>query len=529
MALWSACDLRGACVCGGIDIAWHLRGEDLQSTLMRMSGTKACGLDGWRVLELKALPLPLLQILAEALQRVENEGVWPAALTRASICLIPKGSSDAAPAPQMRPITIMSIIYRMWASTRLRQLKVWQEAWCSPSQHGFRVGHGCEDVLWRFGLLIEDALVGGGEIFTVHYDFAKCFDSIPHEVTLRLAEELGMPKGICRAMSSMYKGLDRHFRVPGGMGEGFRATNGILQGCPISVVLVNVLLVVWLRDLGSLNIEGLAVGLYADDVSAKTSTIRDIARISSSLCEFCSRTGLRINAKKSCWCTCPHRPEKVACSAEDLPLTWECNGVTLHESRGKRALLVDGEMIPQVGAATCLVQPEGRSGDCAGHGPPHRTGDRNRAATGASASDARPTGGGRGHVGAADRAVRRHCRGAEQPGPDVRHAAAATGSDGPTGGVATSWDGYAGSSFARVEYAGGRVSERGVRPAGGDDVVAGVARGSGGCDEQQVERRSRGWWMAGQQVGGVLPVEVDGAAGFEAVGGVDRGHRGGAP
>ena len=263
----------------------------------------------------------------------------------------------------MRPITIMSIIYRMWASTRLRQLKVWQEAWCSPSQHGFRVGHGCEDVLWRFGLLIEDALVGGGEIFTVHYDFAKCFDSIPHEVTLRLAEELGMPKGICRAMSSMYKGLDRHFRVPGGMGEGFRATNGILQGCPISVVLVNVLLVVWLRDLGSLNIEGLAVGLYADDVSAKTSTIRDIARISSSLCEFCSRTGLRINAKKSCWCTCPHRPEKVACSAEDLPLTWECNGVTLHESRGKRALLVDGEMIPQVGAATCLganlrVDPE---------------------------------------------------------------------------------------------------------------------------------------------------------------------------
>ena len=60
---------RARCEHGG------LSGEDLQSTLMRMSGTKACGLDGWRVLELKALPLPLLQILAEALQRVENEGV----------------------------------------------------------------------------------------------------------------------------------------------------------------------------------------------------------------------------------------------------------------------------------------------------------------------------------------------------------------------------------------------------------------------------------------------------------------------
>ena len=146
----------------------------------------------------------------------------------------------------------------MWASTWLRLLKVWQEGWCSPGQHGFRIGHGCEEVLWQFGLLMEHALGEGDEIHTVHFDFAKCFDSIPHGVTLQLAEKLGMLKGIGKALTGMYRDLDRHFRVPGGMGEPFKATNGILQGCPISVVLVNVLLVVWMRDLETMNIPGLA-------------------------------------------------------------------------------------------------------------------------------------------------------------------------------------------------------------------------------------------------------------------------------
>eukprot|EP00754_Rhynchopus_humris_P030393 Rhum_TRINITY_DN15269_c1_g2::Rhum_TRINITY_DN15269_c1_g2_i1::g.147151::m.147151 len=258
----------------------ELEGEDLCETAARMSSRKASGTDGWRVHELKELPLPLWQIMAEVLQRVERDGTWPKALTQASVAMIPKGSSDAAPLPlALRPISIMSVVYRIWAATRLKQLRRWQEGWCSRYQHGFRPNHGCEDVLWQFGLLTEEACLRGEPdgAFTVHYDFAKCFDTIPHTITLALAAELGMPEGIGRALAGMYRDLERRFRIPGGVGEAFRATNGILQGCPLSVVLVNVLLVVWVRELGSLNIPGAAIGVYADDVSVKAASPLGIA------------------------------------------------------------------------------------------------------------------------------------------------------------------------------------------------------------------------------------------------------------
>ena len=65
-------------------------------------------------------------------------------------------------------------------------------------------------------------------------------------------------------------------------------------------------------------------------------------------------TGLRINAKKSCWCTCPHRPSGLVTAVGDLPLIWESGPVRLHKPGARRAITIGGELIPQVSAATCL-------------------------------------------------------------------------------------------------------------------------------------------------------------------------------
>ena len=72
-------------------------------------------------------------------------------------------------------------------------------------------------------------------------DYIKCFDLIPQAVMLALALEPGMDPGACRALGAMYKQLRRAFKVAGALGLWWQATNGILQGCPLSVILVNVL------------------------------------------------------------------------------------------------------------------------------------------------------------------------------------------------------------------------------------------------------------------------------------------------
>ena len=97
-------------------------GEQLRAALMRMRSTSAPGCDGWRVDELKRLPVQLLDRLADLLDVVEENGVWPAALCEGIVSLITKGEGTSP--LKLRPIGVMSVIYRLWASTRASQVLV---------------------------------------------------------------------------------------------------------------------------------------------------------------------------------------------------------------------------------------------------------------------------------------------------------------------------------------------------------------------------------------------------------------------
>ena len=69
---------------------------------------------------------------------------------------------------------------------------------------------------------------------------------------LASALELGMDPGTCRALVAMYKQLRRAFKIAGALGLWWQGSNGILQGCPLSVILVNVLTTIWKWGVDSL-------------------------------------------------------------------------------------------------------------------------------------------------------------------------------------------------------------------------------------------------------------------------------------
>ena len=69
---------------------------------------------------------------------------------------------------------------------------------------------------------------------------------------LALALELGMDPGTRRALGAMYKQLHRAFKIASALGRWWQATNGILQGCPLSVIPMNVLTTIWKWEVDSL-------------------------------------------------------------------------------------------------------------------------------------------------------------------------------------------------------------------------------------------------------------------------------------
>eukprot|EP00971_Amphidinium_carterae_P034117 671651-Amphidinium_carterae.2 len=102
----------------------QLTGESLLAVVKNMKARTSPGPDSWRVAELRALPLSAWTELAAILNEAESTGRWPQSLLDGVTTLIPKDEA-AQPPLKLRPIIVLSCIYRCWASHRVQDLSDW--------------------------------------------------------------------------------------------------------------------------------------------------------------------------------------------------------------------------------------------------------------------------------------------------------------------------------------------------------------------------------------------------------------------
>ena len=234
----------------------EITGRRLRRRIAKMSKTTAKGLDAWGVRDLARLPLIVLDLLAQLLAAVERTGRWPGALTRGYISLVPKGEGSLP--LQMRPLSVLSAVYRLWAGLRLEEATLWQERWVYGLAFAFRPATGSLDAASLLSVMTELARAQGWKLAGAALDYVKCFDMVPVGIVLACAAALGFAEGPLRAIAGMYSSLRRSFKMLGCLGEPFAATNGILQGCPLSVILINILTTIWMKEIARLH-GGIAV------------------------------------------------------------------------------------------------------------------------------------------------------------------------------------------------------------------------------------------------------------------------------
>ena len=109
----------------------RLTGQVLADVVQR-KGATAGSLDGWGWRELKVLPVSWYDELARILSKVEDTGLWPDG---------PKTDGDAATLGQ-RPLSVLPIVYRVWASARMGQLDGWFRSWVPDSVSSVGGGRG---------------------------------------------------------------------------------------------------------------------------------------------------------------------------------------------------------------------------------------------------------------------------------------------------------------------------------------------------------------------------------------------------
>ena len=164
--------------------------DDLMKHLQRTSVEVATNTNRWSVHSLRLLPKPICEVLALLLNLVEDVGRWPRPLAEGYISRIPKG--EGMQPTNMRPLSVLSAVYRLWAGIRLQAVMNWQEQGIHPHAYGFRTGKGTGDAYILLSTMVELTTLLDEKLYIVGLDYVKCFDRVPQAIILQVAADLGL-------------------------------------------------------------------------------------------------------------------------------------------------------------------------------------------------------------------------------------------------------------------------------------------------------------------------------------------------
>ena len=207
-------------------------------------------LDGWGWRELKVLPVAWFDGLACILAKVEDVGIWPDGLLAGYIAMIPKTDGDATPLGQ-RPLSVLPVVHRIWASARMGHLEDSFRASVPDSVFSAGGGRGSVEAWYSSALDIEEVLSGSTDshLHLFVADVIKSFGTVDRGILDRVLSSLGLPGWFRHAYFEYHGHVRLRFKLASGLGEPWARDGGIPQGCPLSVLFIVVLYLPWCRYL----------------------------------------------------------------------------------------------------------------------------------------------------------------------------------------------------------------------------------------------------------------------------------------
>ena len=177
----------------------------------------------------------LLDICANA----ERSGRWPWSMLQALVTAIEK-HEGASVVTEFRPICVLSLAYRTWASIRARQALAHLSAIAPASMFG-HLARRSPGMLWySLQAAVEASQLDGTVLSGAFLDLSKAFNLLPREPVFAMALKLGIPPALIHAWSGAVGGLVRRFRCQGAIGPALASCTGFAEGDPLSCVAMAV-------------------------------------------------------------------------------------------------------------------------------------------------------------------------------------------------------------------------------------------------------------------------------------------------
>ena len=271
---------------------------DINERISRTRKGTAPGLDG---IERKHINgQDIREILRRLYNAILGSNIQPTAWNANRTILIPKHGKDLSKVQNYRPITISSLICRIYwgiVDTKLREVFSF-----SARQKGFVHEAGCFNNVHTLNEILRSAKSRSG-LTAIQLDITKAFDTIPHDAIEAALSRLGLPLGVRESILNAYKSLSTTIEHGGSRIE-VPIKRGVKQGDPLSPFIFNAILDPLLEQLELMkgfqvrNSEHISALAFADDLILVATEKADAEALLQHTEKYLCDLGMSIAAEK---------------------------------------------------------------------------------------------------------------------------------------------------------------------------------------------------------------------------------------
>ena len=188
----------------------------------------------------------------------------------------------------------------------LNRLKPQAEKIIAEEQAGFRAGRSTTGQIFNLRILCEKYLQHQQDLYHVVVDFKKAFDRVWHAALWATMKKYNISTNLIQVIKNLNNKATSAVLFSGSIGDWFRTTVGVRQGCLISPTLFNIFLEAIMTDAleyheGTVSIGGRTITnlRFADGFDGLAGEEEELANLVERLDKASTAYGMKISAQKT--------------------------------------------------------------------------------------------------------------------------------------------------------------------------------------------------------------------------------------
>lgn len=232
-----------------------------------------------------------------------QSGVIPQIWKDANIIPVYKNKGCKLSCSNYRPISLLSIVGKLFASILLNHSQQYFLNSRVPEQSGFTPGRSTTDAILTLRILSDVHRLYGRPLYVAYIDFKAAFDSVDRSALWAALSSINLPDPLRGLITELHNDTNSRISINGTLSDRFGSLSGVRQGCVLAPSLFCLVMDIVLQAANPsvTYIAGtpFSDGAYADDVAFIDTSIDSLCGSLSRLQTEAAKFGLIISWTKT--------------------------------------------------------------------------------------------------------------------------------------------------------------------------------------------------------------------------------------